>query len=296
MAGTNLDSSGGTAGPPGGASVLTRMLVATGGSEPSLSALRLALHLARDASSQVEALIVEDVYFPPGALFARGDSLAQLMRQAESLAAYAWNETERRIKQIADEHGASIAIRRESGRVADVLVGASQAASLILLGRRGCRPGDGGQLGSNAELVVRRIEKPVLLAPVKFRTPQRVLVAYGGKDMGALALQTAVIIADALELPLSVLTVEHDEQRREEIQQRAKRHQPELADRASFEHDTGEPAAAILRRAVPDTLVVMGAYGHSRLYRVVLGSVTEQVMRAARGPLLLSRKRRPVVP
>jgi len=54
--------------------------------------------------------------------------------------------------------------------------------------------------------------------------------------------------------------------------------------------DTREPAAAILRRAAPDTLVVMGAYGHSRLYRMVLGSTTEQVIHACGGPLLLSRK------
>jgi nucleotide-binding universal stress UspA family protein len=34
----------------------------------------------------------------------------------------------------------------------------------------------------------------------------------------------------------------------------------------------------------------MGAYGHSRLYRMMLDSVTEQVMRAAKWPFLLSRK------
>jgi nucleotide-binding universal stress UspA family protein len=212
------------------------------------------------------------------------------MRQAENLAAYAWNETERRIKRIADEHGVSIAIRRESGRVVDVLVGAGKAASLILLGRRGCRPDHRGLLGSNAELVVRRTHKPVLLAPVEFRAPQKVLVAYGGKDMGALALEMGVVIADTVQLPLSILTVERDERRREEIRHRARQHQPGLGDRASFDHDTGEPAAAILGRAVPDTLVIMGAYGHSRLHRMVLGSTTEQVIHACGGPLLLSRK------
>jgi nucleotide-binding universal stress UspA family protein len=117
-----------------------------------------------------------------------------------------------------------------------------------------------------------------------------VLVAYGGKDMGALALEMAVVIADTLRLHLAILTVERDDRRREEIRQRATQHEPKLGNRASFEHDTGEPAAAILRRAGPDTLLVMGAYGHSRLYRMVLGSTTEQVIHACEGPLLLSRK------
>ena len=88
MAGANLDSGSGPENSLGAAGLLSRMLVATGGSEPSLSALRFALHLARDARSRVEALTVEDIFLPPGALFAHGDSLAQLMRQAESLAAH----------------------------------------------------------------------------------------------------------------------------------------------------------------------------------------------------------------
>jgi nucleotide-binding universal stress UspA family protein len=117
-----------------------------------------------------------------------------------------------------------------------------------------------------------------------------VLVAYGGKDMGSLALEMGVVVADALRLPLSILTVERDHRRLEEIRHRAQQHQPRLEGWASFEHDTGEPATAILRRAAPDTLVIMGAYGHSRLHRMMLGSTTEQVIHACVGPLLLSRK------
>ena len=290
MADAKLDPTGSPEDSCGVSGFLSRILVATGGSEPSLSALRFALHLARDTTSRVEALIVEDVFLPPGILLAHGDSLSRLMRQAESLAAYAWNNTEQRIKEIAGKYGVVIGIRRESGRVPDVVTAVGQEASLIILGRRGCRKDHGGLLGSNAELVVRRTRQPVLLTPDDFCTPHKVVVAYGGKEIGVLALQMGVMVADLMQLPLSILTVEHNEKRLEDIQQRAKRLQPRLADQASFEHDTGEPAAAILKRAAPDTLVVMGAYGHSRLYRMVLGSVTEQVMRAARGPLLLTRK------
>ncbi|UCG15639.1 MAG: universal stress protein [Phycisphaerales bacterium] len=290
MAGANPDSSGGASDSSGGGNVLTRMLVATGGSEPSLSALRFALYLARTASSRVEALIVEDIRLPPAALFAHGDSLVRLMRQTESLAAYAWNETERRVRRIADEHGVPITIRRETGRVADLVTAAGRSASLVILGRRGCRAEHGGLLGSNTELIVRRTEKPLLLAPDEFRAPSRVVVAYGGKEMGAHALEMGVVLADTLKLPLAILTVAGDTRQGDEVQERARRLQPALSSRASFEHDGGDVAPTILRRATAETLLIMGAYGHSRLYRMALGSVTEQVMREAIGPLLLSRR------
>ena len=290
MAGANLDSNGGMADSSEGGGILTRLLVATGGSEPSLSALRFALYLARASSSHVEALIAEDILLPPAALLAHGDSLVRLMRQTESLAAHAWDETERRVRRIADEHGVSIAIRRRTGRVADVVTAAGQNASLIILGRRGCREEHGGLLGSNTEIIARRTEKPVLLAPDEFRVPHRVVVAYGGKEMGAHALEMGIALADTLKLPLTILTVAGDTRRRDEVWDRAQRVQPALSGRAAFEHDDGDVAPTILRRATAETLLIMGAYGHSRLYRMVLGSVTEQVMRAARGPLLLSRK------
>ena len=272
------------------AQILERLLVAAGGSEFSLSALKMALHLATAAAGEVEALIVDDVYLPPGAMFAHGETLATLMRQAEQVAAHASNEVEARVKRIADEHAVSVAIRRESGRVADVLVQSSPAASMILLGRRGCRSEHGGLLGSNAELVVRRTEKPVLLAPERFRVPSRIVVAYGGKDMGAHALSMAVQLQHALRIPLTVLSVADSDRRRAETWQRARALQPELESGALFDHDEGDVAAGILRRATVETVLVMGAYGHSRLYRMVIGSVTEQVMRSAKGPLLISRK------
>jgi len=58
----------------------------------------------------------------------------------------------------------------------------------------------------------------------------------------------------------------------------------------TFSVETGDPATAIIKHCADDTLVVMGAYGHSRLYHMVLGSVAEQVMRFASGPALLSAK------
>jgi nucleotide-binding universal stress UspA family protein len=58
----------------------------------------------------------------------------------------------------------------------------------------------------------------------------------------------------------------------------------------SFASVDGDPVRVLVQHAEPDTLLVMGAYGHSRLYHVTLGSITERVIRDAHGPVLLASK------
>jgi nucleotide-binding universal stress UspA family protein len=129
-----------------------------------------------------------------------------------------------------------------------------------------------------------------LIAPRRYRPIQRVLVAYGGKDLGGLALDTGQEVARTLGLPLGVLTVADRPEAATLIQSRARARLGEAASTTRFSVNVGDPATVITDCGDQDTLIVMGAYGHSRLYHVMLGSVTEQVVRFARSPVLLSAK------
>ena len=276
--------------PREGRRLLDRILVGVGGSGPSLSSLRYALHLARASSGSVAALIVEELRLPGIAVLADGEVSQRLMDEAQAMMRLRWDEAEEMIAQLGRESGQPIAIRRESGRVVDRLVAAGEAASLLVVGKRGCRDEHGGLLGSNTELILRRTRKPVLLTPVAYQAPDGVLVAYGGSAPGPAALEIGLELSQVLGLPLCVLTIEESMGRRESLWARARRMHPELAARATFEAARGDAAQAILGRKPRRTLLVMGAYGHNRLYRLVLGSTTEEVMRRARGPVLLAGK------
>ena len=284
--------------PPNGAAlasrrpskVLEHILVGVGGSSPSLTALRYGIHLARAARSRLEALIVEDLHLPIEAEVCRGDVLSRLVDEAEALIRLRWDEAQRKIERLSEGHAYPVVIRRERGRVTDRIVEAGNAVSLIVLGKRGCREEHGGLLGSNAELTLRRTHRPVLLTPDTFVAPKRVLVAHGGKTMGVAALGIGLTIAKSLQLPLTIMTVEEDLERRRLIWHEIRGLVSKVGIPTSFDAETGEVGEAIIGHADPKTLLVMGAYGHSRLYRMVLGSVTEEVMRAASGPVLLSGK------
>jgi nucleotide-binding universal stress UspA family protein len=247
------------------------------------------LEIAQRTSAEVESLVVEDIILSCQLFLGHGDSLRHFMEEAERLAGLAGHRVEQQIRRMAQEARCPVTIRRNQGRVADCITDASGSASLLVLGKYGHRSDHGGLLGTNTELTVRRSHKPALLTPERFVWPRKVLIAYGGKLLGGAVLKTGITCANALHLPLHVITVERDAARRSSLWEGAKTDFQELKT-AAFEHDDADAPTAIARRTADDTLLVMGAYGRSKIYRMVLGSVTTAVMRAAHGLVLLTAK------
>ena len=60
---------------------------------------------------------------------------------------------------------------------------------------------------------------------------------------------------------------------------------------AAIRHRGGKPAESIIDASteVDFGLVAMGAYGHTRIRELILGSTTDEVMRTAAKPLLLMK-------
>lgn len=273
--------------------ILTRILAAVGGSEASLSALAYALDLAQAVGEIPEVLIVEEKLITPEMVLARGEALGRLADRLAAAVEMSVDETEDLVRAHATRHGWSVEIARSTGRVGDCVVAAAQNASLLVLGHQGHRVNRSGLLGSNTESIVRRTHRPLLITPNGHRRVRRVLAAYSGKDLGELALAKGCEIAVALDVPLDVLTIAQTPEDGAAIQEQARQALGSSGPAATFSLQNGDPASGIIARCTSETLVAMGAYGHARLYPMVLGSVTEQVLRFARGPVLLSSKQAP---
>ena len=67
-----------------------------------------------------------------------------------------------------------------------------------------------------------------------------------------------------------------------------KRHGAKVADKAGRAGPRPRGHTAGCREAEGADLLVMGAYGHSRLREIVLGGATREVLRSTRLPVLLS--------
>jgi nucleotide-binding universal stress UspA family protein len=143
------------------------------------------------------------------------------------------------------------------------------------------------------ERVVRKSIKPCLITPLEFRPIQSILAAYDGSQHANHALYVAFDLTKALKAKLTLLAVEgtHDE----EEKSWALKEGMELASKQGVTATPlalhGAPEEKILEVAVNQKcrLVVMGAYGHTRLRELALGSVTSHVIRKSPVPVLLTR-------
>ena len=98
-------------------------------------------------------------------------------------------------------------------------------------------------------------------------------------------------MARELQLPLVVLTVDNDAARRTETVAQARQYLGPYGLNVKEVEAGGDPYEQIMKICASEqcNLVAMGAYGHSPIRELILGSTTTRVMRAATCPVLLYR-------
>jgi nucleotide-binding universal stress UspA family protein len=178
------------------------------------------------------------------------------------------------------------------GDLIETLTALMPEVRALVIGKRG--EGSAGafeHLGSNLERIIRSATVPVFVAAREFRPIEKVLIAYDGSASADRAVErmaqspvfeglTAVLVYAGQDTPT--------------IRSQMNAAQSRLAVRglqASIDIETGEPETALERkiRAEGFDLLVMGAYGHSRLRNLIIGSTTTAMIRACKVPVLLYR-------
>ena len=165
-------------------------------------------------------------------------------------------------------------------------------AEMIVIGKRGEAAGQAMEhLGSNLERIVRASHKPVFIANRAYAPIERVLVAFDG---GPSALKAVDYISRSplfAGLKVSLVFAGKDVPETRKVLDAA------VATLAAggFEAETiiraGEPEkvlAEITAQGGHD-LLVMGAYGHSRIRALIIGSTTTEMIRSCRVPVLIMR-------
>ncbi len=182
--------------------------------------------------------------------------------------------------------------RQIHGNVVDNLVELEDDIRLLVLGKRGTSEDlTADHLGSNLERVIRALHCPILVTPAAFTAPTKVLIAFDGSDTIKKGVR---MVAESTLLVGAKLTL-------------AQVGDPDTAHRAAQDE-----AVAMLRAAELDAvgvivpgpvetalhayqvaegfdMMVMGAYGHSRIRHLLVGSTTTAMIRATEVPLLLLR-------
>jgi nucleotide-binding universal stress UspA family protein len=185
-------------------------------------------------------------------------------------------------------------LTNKTGFLVDCFHEFEENSELIVLGKRG----EGaefasGHLGANLDRIVRSSSKPCLVTPREFKPIERILVAYDGSLSGQKILQFLGDYPFFQNLEIHLLTVAKSNSDQTAVARLNEAKQ--WLQRARFEPVCslleGEPEKAIANYITQQdiSLLLMGAYGHSRIRHLVIGSTTTQILQSSNIPVLVFR-------
>lgn len=187
-----------------------------------------------------------------------------------------------------------VRLLQRHGHFVDTLASMQEETRILVMGRKGEDNADSlRSIGSNLETVIRTLSCRILVTPGTFKPPESVLLAY---DASPTAKQVLYILARSplcRGLPFHLVMVADDE-----AKNRALLAEAEQELRA---HGHEQVIATLLQGPIEETLLnhieqeqigllIMGAYGHSRIRQFLVGSTTSRLLRQSPVPILLLRQ------
>jgi nucleotide-binding universal stress UspA family protein len=284
---------------------MSKLIALVDGSIYSKSVCDHAAWIAKHTTSHIEILHVlgrrETASAPSDlsgsiALGARSALLAELSALDEQRAKLA----QQRGRAIVEDAKAAIeasgvtdvATKLRIGDIVEMVVEMEADADMVVIGKRG----EGADfaklhLGSNLERIARSSRKPIFVASRVFKPIESFLIAFdgGASSMKAVDHVARSRLFEGLSGRLLMVA-----QNTPEAQKRLQDAGSILeAGGHSVKADivAGQPDAVIARMVETEgvNLLVMGAYGHSRIRSFVIGSTTTEMIRSCKVPVMLFR-------
>ncbi|WP_011580124.1 MULTISPECIES: universal stress protein [Chelativorans] len=188
---------------------------------------------------------------------------------------------------------ADVSTKLRNGDLLEMLADLEADAEMIVIGKRG-EAADFAKLhlGSNVERVVRAAKKPVLVAARGYAPFDRFLIAYDGGRSANRAVEYVASSPLLKGMKCTILTVGADTPENRSRLEAPKLQLEQAGFTVSAVLESGEPDEVIGRRVETDGigLLVMGAYGHSRIRSLVIGSTTTAMVRRCKIPVLMFRE------
>jgi nucleotide-binding universal stress UspA family protein len=275
-----------------------QILIGVDASEHSRVAQNYAFYLAHRLGATLIGLHVVDIVSIEGSLF---------HDISGSLGLEPYLDFSSRMREVLIARGRSLldefaqAARREDlaaetsldvGIVANQICERARSADMVMIGHRGVNERfSTGLLGATAESVARKCPRPLFVSPRTFREIRKPVLAYDGSERAARAMRAAAELCVTLSVPLAVITVARDLKLGEKTLNEARTYLEPYAVKAMFKLIPGHAHEGIIGflNEYEADLLFIGAYGHSRIIEMVIGSNTEYVMRHTHCPVFMSR-------
>jgi nucleotide-binding universal stress UspA family protein len=196
-------------------------------------------------------------------------------------------------KTILEQDGVpQVNLRLRKGDLLDAVREIENDIRAITIGKRG----EGadfatGHLGSNLERIVRTSKVPVFVASREFKPISRVLVAYDGSASAKVAIERMSTSPVFSDLEICVLCIDENTTTAQAKTEEAVASLRGSGLEATVRTASGEPESVLGKLVAEENfhLLVMGAYGHSRIRSLIIGSTTTAMIQTVKIPVLLYR-------
>lgn len=182
----------------------------------------------------------------------------------------------------------SLALRH--GEIAETLT--KRAGDLIVMGKRGEGADfDKLHLGANLERVVRSVSRPVLVASRAYKPIETVVFAFDDGVSARKALDSLTTSPMADRPKILVLTIDAEGSDHARAAAAATKRLEDAGYEAETRIRQGHSEKVITQEVETSgaDMLIMGAYGHSRIRSMIIGSTTTSMIRSCLIPLLLFR-------
>lgn len=183
-------------------------------------------------------------------------------------------------------------LKQRHGHLVESINALQDHIRLLIIGRvgedsaRSARP-----IGSQIEAVIRAFHRPILIASGNFKKPKKVMLAFDGSANSQKTVQTLASSPLCTGLSLHIVMAGEDSLENQNRLDRARGTLAASGLQVHAELRKGEVEVVLQAYQTEHAidLLVMGAYGHSRIRQFLVGSTTSMMLRTTTLPVLLIR-------
>lgn len=181
---------------------------------------------------------------------------------------------------------------QRNGSLVETLVEQEKDVRLLVVGKRGETAHQAsGHLGANLERVVREMHRPILIVPKQFTQPHKVMMAFDGSNTARKGVEMLAKspLFEGTTCHIVIVGAETAENRSQLSWALETLHEAGHTAEGGIRAGEVEETLRCYKQAHDIDMLVMGAYGHSRIRHLLVGSTTTTMLRKAQLPVLILR-------
>jgi nucleotide-binding universal stress UspA family protein len=182
--------------------------------------------------------------------------------------------------------------RQRHDDLASSLVELEADSQLFVMGLHGESSAAAGRhVGSQLETVIRSVHRPILMVPDEYVQPRSAMLAFDGSATAFRSIELLSATPVFRGMPLHLVLVGADTADHQEQLKRAKRLLSEQGSEIHLAIRQGDAEQTLhaYQEEHNIDILIMGAYGHSRIRQFLVGSTTTRMLETAKKPLVILR-------